>query len=465
MSDFLASLNAIVGKAHVLSGDDDRSAYDNDWTHEFKGRSLAVVRPGSTDEVSQILALAHETGTPVVPQGGNTGLAGGCYPGKDQNTIILNLGRMNAVRSVNASSRTAVVEAGVILDLLNTNLSDQGLVFPMSFGAKGSCTIGGMLSTNAGGSNAVRYGTARANCLGLEVVTATGEVMDVLSELRKDNTGYDLRDLMIGAEGTLGIITAAVVKLAPLPPAYATALIAMEDIGAALDLLNEAQDRSGNAVEAFEFMPDRYFTRFSKVFPDKPIPLGTIGPVNIMIEIAGRKGEAVEDVEASLLALLEAAMERGDVTDAVVAQSDRQRREIWAVREAAYEITFSDGPAKNHDVSLPLDQVGTFLERAEAIAERHAPGAEIVEVAHLGDGNVHYPVLIDPTSNAATALTSDIDALVVSLGGSVSAEHGVGLGKKKSMRAAKDPVALAAMRAVKSALDPKGILNPGKVLP
>lgn len=465
MDDFLTSLRRIVGEAHVLSGDDDRTAYDHDWTHEFKGRSLAVVRPGSTAEVSQLLALANATNTAIIPQGGNTGLAGGCFAGTDESALILNLGRMNKIRSVNASSRTAVVEAGVILELLNASLTEQDLVFPMSFGAKGSCTIGGMLSTNAGGSNAVRYGTARANCLGLEVVTATGEVMSVLSELRKDNTGYDLRDLMIGAEGTLGVITAAVVKLAPLPPAYATAMVAMNDVSAALDLLNEAQDRSGNAVEAFEFMPGRYFTRFNKIFPDKLIPLGSPGPVNIMIEIAGRKGDTAEDVEASLLSLLEGAMERGDVSDAVVAQSDRQRKEIWAIREAAYEITFCDGPAKNHDVSLPLDQVGAFLVGAQRIADKHAPGAQIVEVAHLGDGNVHYPVLIDPTSDAATALTADIDALVVSLGGSVSAEHGVGLGKKKSMRMAKDPVALAAMRAVKQALDPKGILNPGKVLP
>ena len=465
MDDLITSLRRIVGEAHVLSGDDDRTAYDHDWTHEFKGRSLAVVRPGSTAEVSQVLALANATNTTIIPQGGNTGLAGGCFAGTSESAIILNLGRMNKLRSVNAASRTAVAEAGVILDAINASLAEQELVFPMSFGAKGSCTVGGMLSTNAGGSNAVRYGTARANCLGLEVVTATGEVMNVLSELRKDNTGYDLRDLMIGAEGTLGVITAAVVKLAPLPPAYATAMVAMNDIGAALDLLNEAQDRSGNAVEAFEFMPDRYFTRFNKIFPDKPVPLSSPGPVNIMMEIAGRKGDTAEDVEASLLTLLESAMDRGDVTDAVVAQSDRQRKEIWAIREAAYEITFCDGPAKNHDVSLPLDQVGAFLVGAQRIADKHAPGAQIVEVAHLGDGNVHYPVLIDPASDAATALTADIDALVVSLGGSVSAEHGVGLGKKKSMRMAKDPVALTAMRAIKQALDPNGILNPGKVLP
>ncbi len=465
MSTLAKDLSTIVGAKNVLSGDQDRTAFDHDWTHEHKGRSLAVVRPGSTAEVAAIMALAHGTGTPVIPQGGNTGLAGGCFPGTDESAIVLNLGRMAKIRSINPSSRVATVEAGVILQNLNDTLADRGLVFPMSFGAKGSCQIGGMLATNAGGSNAVRYGTARANCLGLEVVTADGRILNFLSELRKDNTGYDLRDLFIGSEGTLGVITAAVLKLAPLPPSYATALCAMTDVCAALALLTDLQDRTGGAVEAFEYMPANYFPRFRRILPDKPVPLATPGPANIMVEIAARKGEAPEAARAVLETALEACFAAGSMTDATIAQNDTQRRDIWAVREAAYEVTYADGPAKNHDVSVPLDQVGAFLNRAAEIAEKHAPGAETVEVAHLGDGNIHYPVLIDPTSAAAKTLTEEIDGLVADLSGSFSAEHGIGLNKLTSMARCKDPAALDVMKSVKQALDPNSLLNPGKFLP
>ncbi len=465
MQTLIEELSNIVGARNVLSGDEDRRAYDHDWTHEHKGRSLAVVRPASTEEVAATLRLAHRTGTPVIPQGGNTGLVGGCFAGTDGNAIILNLGRMTALRMINPVSRVAIVEAGVILQALNENLADQGLIFPMSFGAKGSCQIGGMLSTNAGGSNAVRYGTARANCLGIEVVAADGRVLNLLSELRKDNTGYDLRDLFIGAEGTLGVITAAVLKLAPLPPGYATALCAMTDVDAALALLTDLQDRTGGAVEAFEFMPETYFPRFKRILPDKPMPLGSPGQANIMVEIAARKGETPDAARAILETALEACFEAGTVLDATIAQNDTQRRDIWAVRESAYEVTYAEGPAKNHDVSVPLDKVGLFLTRAAEIAEKHAPGAETVEVSHLGDGNIHYPVLMDPTTPAAAALTEEIDALVAELSGSFSAEHGIGLNKLKSMARGKDPASLDVMRTVKQALDPKGILNPGKFLP
>ena len=417
-----------------------------------------MLRPGSTEEVAGILRLANAAGVLVVPLGGNTGLNGGTMA---EGALMLSLARLNRIRELNAPARTIVAEAGVVLEALHEVAAAQGLSFPLTFGAKGSATVGGFLSTNAGGSNVLRYGSARALCLGLEVVLADGRVMNLMSALHKDNTGYDLRDLMIGAEGTLGVITAAVLRLVPAPRAYATALLGLASLGAALDLLNALQAGSGGAVEAFEYMPAAYMARLARLKPDLACPFAP-QPVNILVETATTM--AGEEPKVRLEALLAEAFEAGQISEAVLAESEAQRRKLWAMREAAAEITFTEPDLVDTDVALPLDRLETFLSRMHARLKVIDPAARELSVAHLGDGNIHYTAYpsdpaLKPVIRAAVAEEA------VALGGSFSAEHGVGVSKRATMAAHKDPVALEVMRAIKAALDPGNILNPGKVLP
>lgn len=464
----LARLRDVLGATHVLTGA-DAAGYGHEWTGHYHWMPLAVLRPGTTHEVAAVLRIAAQSRTAVVPVAGNTGLNGGTVaPG----ALMLSLERLNRIREINPAARTLTAEAGVVLSRLHEAAGAAGLSFPLTFGAKGSAMVGGFLSTNAGGSNVVRYGNARALCLGLEVVLADGRVMNLLSALHKDNTGYDLRDLMIGAEGTLGIITAAVLKLVPAPRAYATALVAMPNLQAALALLNRMQQASGGAVEAFEFMPAGYMARLAQFRPDLACPFPP-APVNILLELAATAPDQAEpgpDGTTPLTALTElllaSALEAGDVTDATIAQTEAQRRKLWAMREAAAEITLNQAPLVDTDIALPLDRVAGFLPRMALRLAELDPGATEMVVAHLGDGNIHYtayPSRDDPT------LLHDIRAAVaeeaVAMGGTFSAEHGVGLSKRATMARHKDPVALSVMRAIKTALDPLGILNPGKTLP
>ena len=456
----------ILGPKYVLTGP-DMAPWASDWIGKYKGAPLCVVRPGSTEEVSRIMAQAHETGTPVVPVGGNTGLSGGTHA---EGAIALSLDRMRTIREIKPAARLAIVEAGVVLEQLHEAVSEHGLSFPMTFGAKGSCTLGGMLATNAGGSNVLRYGNTRDLCLGLEVVLPDGEVLNLMSELHKDNTGYDLKDLFIGAEGTLGVITGAVLKLSPTPRAFATAMVAAPGLDEALGLLNRLQEATGGAVEAFEYMPGAYVdAHIAKT--GARAPFEARHEVNILVEIgATAPRDAVPGpdgsipVAAYLEEVLGEMLEQGDVLDAVIAQTDAQRAEMWARREAAAEVCLGRQPLVNNDISVPLDQVGAFFTRMESVLPRLDPGAEALSVAHLGDGNIHYTVY--PTDAARSdAVMQAVEDVVAELGGSFSAEHGIGLSKKPSMARRKDPVALRVMRQVKAALDPKGIMNPGKVLP
>jgi FAD/FMN-containing dehydrogenase len=455
----LTRLAALLGPGNVLTGA-EAAAFGREWTGHYSWEPLAVLRPGSTSEVSAVLRLAHQTGTPVVPVGGNTGLNGGTHA---QGALMLSLARMTAIRAFTPATRTLVAEAGVVLDSLHALAAAHGLAFPLTFGAKGSAMVGGFLSTNAGGSNVVRYGSARALCLGLEVVLADGRVWNGLTGLHKDNTGYDLRDLMIGAEGTLGIITAAVLKLTPAPTAHATALVGMNTLSEALALLNALQAGTGGAVEAFEYMPDIYMARLARLKPALACPFAP-RPVNLLIETATTVPGA--DPVAELEQALAAAMDRGQVTEAVIAQSQSQRRKLWEMRESSAEITFTTPDIVDCDIALPLDRLETFLERMAPQLLALDPAAEVLVIAHLGDGNIHYtayPSRPDPALGAA--IRAAVAAEAVALGGSFSAEHGVGLSKRATMAAHKDPVALQMMAAIKAALDPKGILNPGKVLP
>jgi FAD/FMN-containing dehydrogenase len=462
-------LQAVVGAANVLTGA-DMARHARDWMGKYQGAPLAVVRPGSTEEVSAIVKVAAAHGVAVVPISGNTGLVGGTMT---TGGVMVSLERMNRIRAVKRDARLVVAEAGVILTRLHDAAEAEGLYFPLWFGARGSAMLGGVLSTNAGGSNVLRYGSTRALCLGLEVVLADGRVLDLMSELHKDNSGYDLKNLFIGAEGTLGIITAAVMKLVPAPRAYATATVAARSLPDALVLLNRMQEATGGRVEAFEFMPRTYSERLRVARPDLGLPFDTIPEVTILIEAATTvPKEATPDAagEVPLVGLLETVLaemlEAGLITDAVLAHSEQQRRAMWARREAAAEITVGLTPAVDTDVCLPLDRVEGFMSEALRRLEALDPGLKSLTVAHLGDGNLHFTAF--PTRDDAVLkdrVMETVEDVVAELGGSFSAEHGVGLSKLNSMARRKNPVAIDVMRAVKQALDPEGRMNPGKVIP
>lgn len=462
-------LAAVCGASHVLTGPEtDRWA--TDWTGKFSARPLAVVRPGSTAEVAAVMAEAHATGTPVVPVSGLTGLTGGAYaPG----AIMLSLDRMNRIRAIRPEGRVAIVEAGVVLSQLHAAAAEHDLIFPVTFGARGSAMIGGILSTNAGGSNVLRYGNTRDLCLGLEVVLADGRVMDLMSELHKDNAGLNLRHLIIGAEGQLGVITAAVLKLRPRPRAYATAMVAVPALRDALALLNRLQEATGGAVEAFEYMPRVYIEGHLARIPGARPPFAESHDHTIMVEVgatAPRDATPLPDGSVPIVTLLEemlaAMLDEGAILDATVARTEAQRAEMWARREAAAEIIRPWLPQVDNDVCLPLDRVADFLDAALPRIRAFDPEARDFTVAHLGDGNLHYTVF--PSSDDPALhdrIRETVEDVVQELRGSFSAEHGIGIAKLATMRRRKDPVALDVMRAIKRALDPKGILNPGKVIP
>nr|WP_237684783.1 FAD-binding oxidoreductase [Szabonella alba] len=446
------------------------SGHTGDWTGKYTAEPVAVIRPGSTQEVAECVKLAARHGVAIVPVSGRSGLVGGAMT---QGGLMISVERLNRIREVRAGSRLAMVEAGVILSRLHEAAEDEGLYFPLWFGARGSAMIGGVLSTNAGGSNVLRYGSTRSLCLGLEVVLADGRVLNLMSELHKDNSGYDLKQMFIGAEGTLGIITAAVVKLVPKPRAYATATLAAASLGDALRLLNRLQAETGGLVEAFEYMPMVYMDRLEEVRPDIRQPFAPKQAVNILVELgatAPRDVTLAEDGSLPLTGLLEevlaAMMEEGLVLDAEIASTEQQRRLMWERRELSAEVTFARKPLIDTDVSLPLEKIETFLAVMARRLPELDPGATSLCVAHLGDGNVHYtafPTRDDPA--LYDAVVSAVEDEVAALHGSFSAEHGVGLSKRNSMARRKDPVALDVMRAVKAALDPEGRMNPGKVIP
>jgi FAD/FMN-containing dehydrogenase len=465
----IEALQAVVGTAQVLTGA-DMARYSRDWMGKYDGAPLAVVRPGNTDEVAACVKATAAHGVAIVPVSGNTGLVGGTMT---KGGLMISLERMNRIRTVKREARLVVAEAGVILSRLHEAAEAEGLYFPLWFGARGSAMLGGVLSTNAGGSNVLRYGSTRALCLGLEVVLADGRVLDLMSELHKDNSGYDLKQMFIGAEGTLGIITAAVMKLVPAPKAHATATLATRTLADALVLLNRMQEATGGRVEAFEFMPRTYSERLRVARPDLGLPFDHIPEVTILIEAATTvPTEATPDAngEVPLVALLEQTlaemMEAGLVTDAVLARSEQQRRAMWARREAAAEICVGLTPVVDTDVCLPLDRVESFLSDALQRLDALDPGFRSLTVAHLGDGNLHFTVF--PTRDDPVLkdrVMEVVEDVVAELGGSFSAEHGVGLSKLNAMARRKNPVALEVMRALKQALDPDNRMNPGKVIP
>ena len=467
MTGLLGALRRAVGAAQVLT-EGDLSAYEVDWRKRYRGRALAVVRPGSTSEVAAVVRACAEHGTGLVAQGGNTGLVGGSVPDGSGTQVLLNLTRMNRVRAIDAANLTLTAEAGCVLQAVQEAAAAQGLLFPLSLAAEGSCTIGGNLSTNAGGTQVLRYGNARDLCLGLEVVTASGEVWNGLLGLRKDNTGYDLRDLFIGSEGTLGVITAATLMLYPQPAASCTALATLPSLEAAVGLLQLAQARLGSSLTGFEVMGDHALSLVRAHFPQLAQPLPA-APWTVLLEQSDSEGEA--HARALFEALLEAALERGLISDAAVAGSLEQSRVMWRLRESIPLAQSLEGLNIKHDISLPVSAITRFVVATDAALVAAFPGARLVNFGHLGDGNLHYNVQA-PLGADGPAFLRDCEAAVNAIvydavdahGGSISAEHGIGALKRDELAQRKSPVALNMMRAIKRALDPQNIMNPGRLL-
>ena len=466
--DLLETLRQIAGPGQVLS-DGDLTAWELDWRKRSRGKALAVVRPATTAEVAAIVKACAAAGVSIVTQGGNTGLTVGSIPDESGRQVVLSLQRMNAVRQIDAANLTVTVEAGCILQTLQEAADKAGFLFPLSLAAEGSCTIGGNLATNAGGTQVVRYGNARDLCLGLEVVTAQGEIWNGLSGLRKDNTGYDLRDLFIGSEGTLGVITAATLKLYPQPAVQLTAWAAVPSMQDAVSLLALAHQHLGAGLTGFEVMGQFALSLVAKNFKQLRVPLYEETAFCVLLENSDQESET--HARAQFEKLLETALEQGCVTDAVVAENLAQAHQLWHIRESIPLAQAEEGLNIKHDISVAVSRIPEFVEVTDALLMQAIPGVRLVNFGHLGDGNLHYNVQAPASGDAAAFLRDheeEVNALVydsvTKFGGSISAEHGVGSLKLDKLEQHKSPVALSMMRAIKRALDPQNLMNPGRVL-
>ena len=448
----ITALRKIVGEAHVLTSPEDTRPYFTDWRRQYSARAECVVRPASTAEVARVVALCAREGIAIVPQGGNTGLVGGSVPTGKGREILLSLGRLNRIRELDALNDTITAEAGCVLAAVQEAATNAGRLFPLSLAAEGSCQIGGNLSTNAGGVNVLRYGNAREQVLGLEVVLPDGRVWDGLRALRKDNTGYDLKQLFLGAEGTLGIITAAVLRLYPRPTATATAWIGLDSPRAAVELLAALRSALGDRLSAFELISRLCLEAVLGHVPGTRDPLPASHPWYVLAEF-GDSGPA-----DSLRTLVEVAL--GE-KDAVLAQSEEQSRQLWRIRESIPEAQFTN---VKHDVSVAVSRTPEFIERAGRALEAAFPGARPYVFGHVGDGNLHYNVGPESLIREREAVSAVVYREIDALGGSISAEHGLGQLKRETIRAHKSEIELELMRALKRALDPAGLMNPGKVL-
>lgn len=465
-ADLMARFAAIVGDRYALTAPPDIEPYVHEMRGLFSGRTGLVLRPGSVGEVSGILALASATRTPIVPQGGNTGLVGGQMPDMRGGEIVLSLSRLDRIREIDTTSNTMTVEAGVVLQKVQEAADDAGRLFPLSLGSQGSCQIGGNLSSNAGGTGVLAYGNARDLCLGVEVVLPTGEVLDDLRKLKKDNTGYDLRNLFIGAEGTLGVITAAVLKLFPKPKGREVAWVGLESPERALDLFMLASDRAGAALTAFELCAE-LIVDFTVRHMGAVRPLATVYPWYALVEISS--GRSAEDARALMEDVLGAGFEAGLLDDAAIAQSLGQAQEFWALREWMSEAQKPEGVSIKHDISVPVASIPAFIDRAGRAVLAAAPGARLATFGHMGDGNLHYNVS-QPVGTAGDGflgryreINDIVHDVVRSFGGSISAEHGIGRMKRDELVATAPAVAIDLMRRVRHAFDPAGIMNPGKL--
>ncbi|NRG19719.1 FAD-binding oxidoreductase [Rhizobiales bacterium] len=466
--DHLKRLAAIVGEANALTEDADKAPYLREWRDLYHGRTPVVLRPGSVEEVSQVLKTANELGLKVVPQGGNTGLVGGQVPDDSAGEIVLSLSRLNRIRQIDADGYTMTVEAGCILEAIHQAADEADRIFPLTLGAQGSCQIGGNISTNAGGTAVLAYGNTRELVLGLEVVLASGEIWNGLRSLRKDNTGYDLKQLFIGAEGTLGVITAAVLKLFPKPRDRQVAFVGLSDSHAALTLFSQARAKAGPMLTGFELMPRVGIEFCLKHLEGARDPLSEPHPWYVLVELSsGTENASLRDLMEELLG---EAFEAGLVQDAALAESIAQADAFWHLRHGMSEVQREEGGSIKHDVSVPVASVPAFLDKAIAAVEEMVPGCRPVPFGHMGDGNIHFnisqPVGADKAGFIArwNEMNALVHGIVAEFGGSISAEHGIGRLKRDLLKEVKSELELDMMQRIKAAFDPNGILNPGRVL-
>lgn len=464
MSDFLASLAAIVGPNALVTDSGDMLPHFHDYRGRYVGTGLGVVKPADTQQVAQVVRLCAQHNIKIVPQGGNTGLVGGSIP-YDMQSIVISTARMNKIRTIDAQNFTATVEAGVVLATLQQAARDAGRYFPLSYGAEGSAQIGGAISSNAGGILTLRYGNTRDLVLGLEVVLSSGEIWDGLRGLRKDNSGYDLKQLFIGAEGTLGIVTAAVMKLYPDPGARTTFLCALRDVDASVEIFSRARDAFGQNIEAFELMPQAAFDLAAQVGPVCNMPLQTKTEWLLLGEIAAASIPASQIEE-----FLAAQFERGLIVDATVAHNEAQRKELWFLREAVTETQRNAGASIKHDIAVPVSSIPAFLREALPLVRKLLPGARPIVFGHLGDGNLHFNISKPQGADDAAFLARwdevnhKVHDVVQKFAGSIAAEHGVGTFKRDEIAVRKSAVEMQLLRTVKDALDPQGLFNPNVLL-
>lgn len=467
---FLEEALSLLGERGLTTDPDRMDAWLTDWRGRYTGRALALASPASTQEVAALVRLCARHGVPIVPQGGNSGMAGGDTPDQTGTTIILSLRRMDRFRSLSPEAGQAVCEAGVILQSLHDAAEAAGLRFPLTLGGKGSATIGGLIATNAGGTQVLRHGTMRAQVLGLEAVLADGRVLDLMTPLKKDNRGFDLKQLLIGSEGTLGIVTAACLRLLPAPVGRVTAWVGLGGIIEARTLLRQMERALGDALEGFEVVPAHCLESVLAHQPAARAPLAERHAWNALIECVSpsQDSAALRETFESALA---AALEEGLIADAVIAANDTQAEAFWHLRDGISAAERALGPAMQHDISVPVEKMPEFILAAVPEIERAHPGTRAVAFGHLGDGNVHFHVLAPAGSVRGVweeadgkAVSAQVHDLVTAWGGSISAEHGIGQMKVGELARLHDPVALGVMAAVKQALDPAGLLNPGKLL-
>lgn len=466
LSRFLEKIAAIVGPGQLLTQPADLALALTDWRGRYQGRALGLARPGSTAEVQALVRACVAAGVPMVPQGGNTGLCGGATPDTSGRALIIQLGRLNRIRSLDACNHTLVAEAGCTLAQIQAAAREAGQLFPLSLASEGSCQIGGNLSTNAGGVQVLRYGTTRDLVLGIEAVLPNGERWDGLQALRKNNTGYDLRHLLIGAEGTLGIITAAVLKLFPEPRSRVTGWLGVASPAAAIALLNRFQQRFDAHLTAFELVCPLSLELVRRHISG--IPRVPDAPWHVLCELGDSDGAG--DLQGRVEAFLAECFEDGSLLDGLLAQSESQRLGLWRIRENISEAQKQEGGSIKHDIAVPISRIAEFLERVQVPLATVFPGIRHVSFGHLGDGNLHFNLSMADAEANCGLLARQAEAnrivhdLVHELGGSISAEHGLGQLKRDEIRRYKSPVEMAAMQAIKNALDPAGLMNPGKVL-
>jgi FAD/FMN-containing dehydrogenase len=462
--ELIAKFRGIVGDKYAVTNAADIAPYVSEERDLFHGRSPLVLRPGSAVEVSSICKLASAHAIALVPQGGNTGLVGGQTPHHGE--VVVSMRRMDKIREVDAASNTMTCEAGVVLQVAQQRAAEVDRLFPLALAAEGSCTIGGNLSTNAGGTSALAYGVAREMALGVEVVLADGRILNLLSKLKKDNTGYDLRNLFIGAEGTLGIITAATLKLFPKPRAIETAYVGLKSPAQALKLLSISQAEAAGTLTSFELLSEVAVDFAIRHGIDVRDPLSSKHPWYVLMELSSPRDDARDTLEA----ILAKAMEAGIVDDAVIAANLGQRRAFWKLRDEMSAAQKPEGGSIKHDISVPVAAVPDFIRQADAAVVKLIPGSRPVPFGHLGDGNIHYNISQPVGGDTADFMSRwhEVNAIVfeivLRMGGSISAEHGIGVLKRDELRDVKDKVAIELMRAIKAMLDPLGIMNPGKVL-